>query len=142
MASRSPILGVDVSRVDTDRKFPLGEVYVGDGVEYVYLKGNALIARSIPVKRIAGGLADVSGNAGEVYGISPDTPVKANEFGWFATKGEVAGVNATASVAAGALLKAVSDANGDVTSEATATNARRGVFLTATASDVATILLY
>lgn len=136
---RSPILGVKPSQADTDPEFDLGTRVEVDGVKYIYCQASGAVATQTPVSFTSGYQAAESGNAGTIEGVSV-IALADNEYGWIAVQGEVT-CNVAGSTAANAVLEPITDANGDMVTQAAATDARRGKAMTAESSGLATVLL-
>lgn len=106
-------IGQNYSLVHTTPRFELGTRVTDElGREFVYCKSGGTIATEICVKLATGYVVTASGNAGFIFGVTRVASV-INEYLWVQTKGKVESANVATGVSAGAVLREVSDANGD-----------------------------
>jgi hypothetical protein len=134
-------LGIDPALTHTTQKHELGLIQRGsDGREYVYVVAGSAITAAFPVTLSTGYSVANSASGDFIFGVAP-VAIASGSYGWVQIRGQADSANVATGTAAGAVLDAYADANGDFVTNAGVTDPYRGIALAAESGGLANIFL-
>lgn len=141
-------LGVSLTRVDETEEHRLGQIWTDalTGKRYQYVKSGGAIAAGVNCEISAGFVAAAVAAGDLIEGICPVTITAADQYFWLQTGGLYEDANVATGTAAGTLLSAKADANGDfaviAAFDVTGAHIMRAKALTVEAAGLADVFLF